>query len=157
MITHRQVLAAYASAIAESSAIAGWCQNRYGQPLHVQVGEDGSNPPEGPWPMVVLTPGTSPSTEGEDNVQFSLQVEIDWIIEDAEISETANIKAYEGVYRCDDLGRLIFDELRAMTSSVDLSQVSYSVVATAAYPLFAGGMTVVLEYPNLIGGEVTFP
>ncbi len=161
MITLEQIITAMAAELLADTALAAWITATYGTAhptwtLHVQVGEDGANPPDAAsGPVVVITPEFRGCTLGEDVATHAYRVNVDWLVEDCGIDiSTTGLRVYEGTYHVDQLGQLIYAALLGISESVTLSQAEYGIDAALTWPLCVGGMTVTLDVPNIIGAEV---
>jgi hypothetical protein len=156
VITHSQLLTLYATTLADDLTIREWCREYYGRPLQVQVGEDGSDPagPEGR-PLVVLTPGFDSSDMGEESGVHSVAVSVEWEVYEDRRDEVENLKTYHGIKRSDELGQLIRTAIAACTNSVSISRCQYALDPISMHPVYGGAMGIVVEYPNLIGAEMT--
>lgn len=156
MISIQNVIDLYATAIADDSAIRTWCRTYYGRDVFVQKGIDGSNPPgQDSFPLVVLGPGSEPSEMGEESAVWSASVAIDWALFDETECQDEGTKEYSGLRRSDELGQLIRTVVKAAASSVSMSRCQYALDPISMHPVYGGTMAVTIEYPNLIGAEMT--
>ncbi|MCE5306361.1 MAG: hypothetical protein LLG20_01845 [Acidobacteriales bacterium] len=157
MITLEQILDKMAEVLLANVALRTWIEENCQRELTIQIGEDGANPAGAEdCPIVILTPWPRGTELGEDISERQYRVEIDWLLHDDRIdTRTHNLKVYQGVYAADQLGQLVYAALLEFSNSVTISKADYGIDAVLTWPLIAGGMTVFVNVPNLIGAEVT--
>jgi hypothetical protein len=154
MINVNDILELFATKLAASTALDAWCQTNFGKDLTIFLGVDVREPPGKAFaPFVVLQPG--PAQEGDEVSMFSYQVTVDWCIVQEETTVTGNVRRIKGLELCDDMGRLILDELRPASVNVTLSTWNYTVEQVEFFPMIMAGLDLTLNVPHLIGGSIS--
>lgn len=155
--------------LADSSAIADFCMEKYGKKATFFMGVNGSKlPNEAYCPLICIIPGIK--TEGADEEILRYGLGISWVINQPNVLVDGEEKAWSddlegsmieflGMYESDELGQLIFETLQTWlmdNGSFPISKMEYSINTQAYFPQFPGNMILVTEIEPAMGETIVY-
>lgn len=153
MINMRDILDRFATTLAGTAELDGWCQTHFGTDATIFVGFDVRDPPgKANVPFIILQPGAA--NEGDEMGQFTYIVTVDWCITSETSTTTGQVREMDGLKLIDELGRIIVEALRGASQNVVLSSWNYTIEPVEFFPMIMAGLDITLNVPHLIGGRV---
>lgn len=143
------------TALSTNAALIAWADATYDKTITILVGLDERNRP-GPetCPLILVRPESQSLGQGAAEMQH--RVQIDWAVYDDATTTSGTVTEYTGVRRIDEMGRLVWDALKAgVSDEVAMDRSEYVLETVERFPMLLGGMDITINVPQLIGAEIT--
>lgn len=150
-----KVFSAWRDALANSEAIAVWCDSKYGKPHTLFAGLDLRNPPRPTdCPYIILRAGAKSEDDGEP---YRYSMGIGWAIFNDQKTVTENVTELNGTQELDELGQLIIACLDAVSLDYPITRIDYDIDSIEYFPQHCGEMLLEVTIEPAIGGSLDYP
>jgi hypothetical protein len=143
--------------LAASAQVNEFGRTKFGKKPQIFIGINPTTPPgSAACPYIVILPQCK--REGVDWKQYRYWVLVQWAVVNAAKTETTEGPALSVLYDCDQLGRLILNEIAQANPAYPLSHVKYQLPTgeNNAFPLFAGSMELKIDVVPVRREKVSF-
>ena len=135
----------WATMLATSTALAAWCDEKYGSELTVFLGLNLKKPPtEDDCPCAIVLPESTQMTD--ETWPNDATISILWSVSNSETEEDDDgVQVMTGLVESEEFGREIWDVIYTDTT-VTPQTVSFELDPAGSFPQFPGSMEITVKY-----------
>ena len=149
------ILAVYIPALVNSTAIDGFCMEKYGKPLAIMEGYNGKNPPKADMcPFFAFTGFVK--QEGDLIDKFTYHLSTMSCVSNANITQNENVISYDGSAESRLLSQLIYEALCEASRNYPIYHANMTIDSFTFIPQFPAYLDITLEIPICMGGQINF-
>ena len=153
MITNQEISEFLIAKLASSIELEDYSQNQFSKSPLIFLGIDTENPPHTTdYPLLAIAPMVNEMSDSNTNYDYEMVIHL-MIKGDENPNTVGNVIKYEGIYKIEEMGNIIVDELKCAFSSTNLD--SYDITfynhEITLFPIYSGAIVINFSVPNVIG------
>jgi len=153
LITNKEISEFLISALTASTNLETYSQNQFSKSPLIFLGIDTENPPHTTdYPLLAIAPIVNEMSDNNTNYDYEMVVHL-MMNGDETPNIVGNVIKYEGIYKIEEMGNIIVDELKSAfgNTNLDSYDISFYNHEITLFPIYSGAIVIHFSVPNVIG------
>jgi len=153
LITNKEISEFLINTLSVSINLETYSQNQFSKSPLIFLGIDTENPPHTKdYPLLAIAPMVNEMSDSNTNYDYEMVIHL--MVKGEETPNiSGNVIKYEGIYKIEEMGNIIVDELKNAfcNTNLDSYEITFYNHEITLFPIYSGAIVIHFSVPNVIG------